>query len=70
MFKGIYHGKAVHQDDLSGVVDRAVNVGCKKLMVTGSDLDESRHAVALAQEYRTYKYIWGFFLVLWFDEIS
>lgn len=52
MFKGVYHGKRVHEDDLSNVIQRAAEVGCTKLMVTGSDLQESRHAIEIAKAYR------------------
>jgi TatD DNase family protein len=37
-----------HDDDLEDVLQRAVEVGCK-VMVTGSDLEESRKAVQLAK---------------------
>jgi TatD DNase family protein len=53
VFKGVYHGKQAHEDDLKDVVQRAVDVGCEKMMVTGSDLKESARAIELAQEYRT-----------------
>jgi Tat protein secretion system quality control protein TatD with DNase activity len=53
IFRGIYHGKKAHDDDLQDVLQRAVDVGCTKLMVTGSDLTESRKAVQLARDHRT-----------------
>jgi TatD DNase family protein len=52
VFRGQYHGKQAHEDDLEGVVQRALDVGCTKLMVTGSNLKESHHAVDLAKHYR------------------
>lgn len=52
MFRGIYHGKRAHDDDLQEVVQRALEVGCQKMMVTGSDLKESVHAIELAEKYR------------------
>ena len=52
MFRGIYHGKQAHQDDLHDVVQRALDVGCKKMMITGSNLQESKNAVDLARSYR------------------
>lgn len=52
MFKGNYHGKQVHEDDLKDVIQRAVDTGCEKFMVTGSDLEESKHAVQVAQDHR------------------
>lgn len=51
VFRGVYHGKRAHDDDLQDVVQRALEVGCKKMMVTGSDLKESGHAIELAQRY-------------------
>ncbi|RMZ92305.1 hypothetical protein DV736_g488, partial [Chaetothyriales sp. CBS 134916] len=51
VFSGIYHGKQAHQDDQKDVIQRAIDVGCTKLMVTGSNLVESKHAVNLAVQY-------------------
>ncbi|CAM1503954.1 Fc.00g015450.m01.CDS01 [Cosmosporella sp. VM-42] len=51
IFRGRYHGKQRHPDDLAGVIGRAREVGCSKLIVTGSDLVSSRHALELAEEY-------------------
>ncbi|WEW55505.1 hypothetical protein PRK78_000936 [Emydomyces testavorans] len=51
VFRGKYHGKKVHDDDLQDVIERAVNAGCRKFMVTGSDLQESKHAIQVAKEY-------------------
>jgi TatD DNase family protein len=53
VFRGVYHGKRAHNDDLEDVVARAIDVGCRKMMVTGSDLKESRHALEVAEKYRT-----------------
>ena len=52
VFRGIYHEKQAHEDDLDDVVQRAVDAGCVKMMVTGSDLKESTHAVDVAKRYR------------------
>lgn len=52
MFRGHYHGKKAHDDDLDDVVQRAKDVGCAKFMVTGSDLVESQAAVQIARDYR------------------
>lgn len=51
VFRGKYHGKQAHEDDLESVVQRALDVGCTKLMITGSDLDESRQAIELAKQF-------------------
>lgn len=50
-FKGEYYGKQHHEEDTEHVIQRAVNLGCVKFMVTGSDLEESKKAVALAERY-------------------
>jgi TatD DNase family protein len=52
VFRGSYHGKKAHADDLADVILRARNVGVQKMMVTGSDLKESKHAIRIAEEYR------------------
>ncbi|KAL1840309.1 hypothetical protein VTJ49DRAFT_598 [Mycothermus thermophilus] len=51
IFRGRYHGKPRHPDDLKDVVSRAVEVGCTKLIVTGSSFKSSRDALKLAQEF-------------------
>ncbi|KAK7430621.1 hypothetical protein QQZ08_002913 [Neonectria magnoliae] len=51
IFRGQYHGKQRHPDDLAGVIGRAREVGCSKLIVTGSDLANSRDALQLADGY-------------------
>ncbi|RMZ86115.1 hypothetical protein DV737_g121, partial [Chaetothyriales sp. CBS 132003] len=51
VFRGIYHGRQAHQDDQKDVIQRAIDVGCTKLMITGSSLVESQHAVSLAEQY-------------------
>lgn len=51
IFRGVYHGKERHPDDLRAVISRAQEVGCRKLIVTGSDLTSSRHALDIAKEY-------------------
>ncbi|KAA8893822.1 hypothetical protein FN846DRAFT_977285 [Sphaerosporella brunnea] len=54
IFSGVYHGKQAHASDLDAVISRAKATGCKKLMVTGSDLEESREALKLAQLHPDY----------------
>ncbi|PSK34498.1 hypothetical protein B9Z65_8824 [Elsinoe australis] len=51
IYRGIHHGKKAHEDDLSYVIERSVKAGCRKLMITGSDLTESEKAIAIAKEY-------------------
>ena len=62
IFEGIYRGKQAHPADLDDVVKRAVDIGCEKMMVTGSDLDESAKAVKLAERYRMLLFSAFFFL--------
>ena len=52
IFRGIYHDKQAHEDDMTHIIERAIAAGCRKLMVTGSDLTESEKAVQLAKDYR------------------
>ncbi|KAL4964785.1 3'-5'-exodeoxyribonuclease [Aspergillus stella-maris] len=56
VFKGNYHGKQVHDDDMDDIVQRAKDVGCQKFMVTGSDLEESKRAIEIAQKYPGFCY--------------
>lgn len=51
IFRGVYNGKQRHDDDLSGLLDRAKQVGCTKLIVTGSSFKTSRDALTLAEGY-------------------
>ncbi|GFP54049.1 deoxyribonuclease Tat-D [Trichoderma asperellum] len=41
-----------HPDDLKDVIGRAKEVGCTKLIVTGSDFTSSRDSLELAKEFR------------------
>ncbi|KAH8685426.1 hypothetical protein BGZ60DRAFT_395161 [Tricladium varicosporioides] len=51
VYSGLYHGTQRHPSDLHAVVDRAKDAGCGILIVTGSDLEESRKATKLAEEF-------------------
>ncbi|EAA27581.3 deoxyribonuclease tatD [Neurospora crassa OR74A] len=56
IFRGHYHGKPRHPDDLAGVVQRAIDVGCTKLIVTGSSFKSSRDALKIAQQFPHHVY--------------
>ncbi|KAF2709311.1 deoxyribonuclease tatD [Pleomassaria siparia CBS 279.74] len=49
VFRGLYHGTQRHENDFDDVLQRAFDVGCKKFMITGSDLAESEHAIEIAK---------------------
>ncbi|KAN0061994.1 hypothetical protein ACQY0O_005989 [Thecaphora frezii] len=51
IFRGNYHGKQAHDDDLERVLSRAKSAGVVAQIVTGGNLEESREALALAQLY-------------------
>ncbi|EFX05340.1 deoxyribonuclease [Grosmannia clavigera kw1407] len=51
IFRGRYYGKQRHPDDLASVIQRAHDVGCTKLIVTGSSFKSSRDALELTQEF-------------------
>lgn len=48
-FQGIYHGKKVHAPDLDNVVGRARMSGVEKMIITGSSLEESNHALDICR---------------------
>lgn len=50
VFRGVYHGKKAHQDDLGLVLKRATNAGVTHMLITGGNLQESKEAIRLAQE--------------------
>lgn len=54
IFRGVHHGTQRHEDDFEDVIQRGVDAGCKKFMVTGSDLKESEHAIEIAKAHRKY----------------
>lgn len=54
VFQGVYHGRRAHESDIGDVIHRATAAGCLKMMVTGSDLEQSRMAVKLAEDYRMF----------------
>ncbi|XP_068743166.1 deoxyribonuclease TATDN1-like isoform X2 [Montipora capricornis] len=54
MFRGIYHGKKAHEDDFQDVVQRASDVGVKKMIITAGCLSESQDALDLAKTNESY----------------
>ncbi|KAF2766414.1 Mg-dependent DNase [Teratosphaeria nubilosa] len=51
IFRGVHYEKKAHEDDLQYVITRSLEAGVRKMMVTGSDLTESKNAIKLAEEY-------------------
>ncbi|KAH7360003.1 deoxyribonuclease tatD [Pyrenochaeta sp. MPI-SDFR-AT-0127] len=49
IFRGEYHGTQRHENDFEDILQRALDAGCKKFMVTGSDLEESKHSIEIAK---------------------
>ncbi|KAH3677068.1 hypothetical protein WICMUC_001974 [Wickerhamomyces mucosus] len=56
MFKGIYNGKTYHKPDLEDVILRAKTFNVQKLLLTGSNLQESKQIISLAGNYPGYLY--------------
>lgn len=54
VFRGKYHGTQRHDDDFDDVLQRALDVGCRKFMITGSDLKESAHAIEISKAHRKF----------------
>jgi TatD DNase family protein len=50
--RGVYRGTFRHEPDLDRVVDRAVQAGVKRVVLTAGTPEESRHAVAAVREWR------------------
>lgn len=51
MFTGVYRGKTKHENDFQAMIDRAKENGVVEMMVTGSNLEESRRALEMAKRY-------------------
>jgi TatD DNase family protein len=49
IFRGEYHGTQRHENDFEDVIQRALDAGCKKFMLTVSELEESKHAIEIAK---------------------
>lgn len=51
IFRGMYHGKKQHADDYEHMLQRAFAQGVDRIIITGSNLEESKEALALAQHH-------------------
>ena len=51
MYRGEYHGKSYHPDDLAQVLERSWDVGMDKILVTAGTLQEAQRALALCREH-------------------
>ncbi|OQO05242.1 hypothetical protein B0A48_09009 [Cryoendolithus antarcticus] len=51
IFRGLHDDRRRHEDDLQHVIQRALGTGVRKMMITGSDLEQSKAAIALAKDY-------------------
>ncbi|KAF2369099.1 Metal-dependent hydrolase [Trinorchestia longiramus] len=49
MYQGEYHGSKKHTPDLDAVLDRAEKAGLQKIIITGTNLQDSKEAIKLAQ---------------------
>lgn len=49
VFRGRYHGSRKHEDDLKDVIERAVDIGMQKMIITGGSLEDSTQALELAK---------------------
>ncbi|KAK7485317.1 hypothetical protein BaRGS_00023416 [Batillaria attramentaria] len=49
VFRGRYHGSRKHEDDLKDVIQRAVDVGMQRMIITGGSLKDSKEALDLAK---------------------
>jgi len=48
MYTGVYHGSTKHQADLSQVIARSTNGGVERIIITGTNLSESKEALTMA----------------------
>lgn len=51
VFRGSYHGKQAHPDDLRAVLSRARRAGVSRQMLTGDSLSGSREVLKLAHQF-------------------
>ncbi|SAM04075.1 hypothetical protein [Absidia glauca] len=50
MFRGEYRGKKAHQDDFELVLERAKKAGVEKLIITGTNLADSKEAIEMTKQ--------------------
>jgi len=50
VFRGIYHGKEKHKDDLDNMLERSRSAGIRSMIITGGSLHESELALNLARQ--------------------
>lgn len=50
MFRGIYNSHQKHRDDFDDMLNRSIENGVEKIIITGGSLTDSRAALMLAQE--------------------
>lgn len=51
MYRGEYHGKSYHEEDLSRVLERSWDVGMDKMIVTAGTLEEAQKALILVRQH-------------------
>ena len=49
MYRGVYHGKQRHQEDIMDVMERAREAGVQRLILTAGCLEDSKEALKLAR---------------------
>lgn len=49
MFQGTYHDKQYHEADLAAVLERAWAAGVQRIIITATNLEEAKAALALAR---------------------
>ncbi|KAF9352811.1 TatD DNase, partial [Mortierella sp. NVP85] len=49
MFRGLYHGKQVHADDLQQVLFRAKRAGVERMIVTAGNVSDCKEAIDLVK---------------------
>ncbi|KAI0068297.1 Mg-dependent DNase [Artomyces pyxidatus] len=54
VFRGKYHGRRKHEDDLQAVLSRSQAAGVKSMIITGGSLHESAQALQLAKKHGLY----------------